>query len=71
MFDPIEKLKEHLRHASVSTDSAFKEGMNGSRDFLAGLFGEMGLNVEIVDTDLHPIVLAKREGDARWPHVII
>ncbi|MGK0238086.1 MAG: acetylornithine deacetylase/succinyl-diaminopimelate desuccinylase-like protein [Candidatus Pelagisphaera sp.] len=71
MFDPIEKLKEHLRHASVSTDSAFKEGMDGSRDFLESLFGEMGLKVEIVDTDLHPIVLAKREGDPSWPHVII
>ncbi len=71
MFDPIEKLKEHLRHASVSTDSDFKEGMAGSRSFLSTLFSEMGLSVEIVDTDLHPIVLAKREGDSAWPHVIV
>ena len=71
MFDPIEKLKEHLRHASVSTDSAFKEGMEGSRDFLHGLFSEMGLSVEIVDTELHPIIVAKRGGEASWPHVII
>jgi len=71
MFDPIEKLKEHLRHPSVSTDSTFKTGMAGSRDFLTGLFKEMGLSVEVVDTDLHPLVLAKREGDPRWPHVLI
>ena len=71
MFDPVEKLKEHLRHASVSTDSAFKEGMDGSRAFLANLFTEMGLSVEIVDTELHPIVLARREGDSSWPHVVI
>ena len=71
MFDPIDKLKEHLRHASVSTDSAFKEGMEGSRRFLESLFGEMGLSVEVVDTDLHPIVLAKREGSPDWPHVLI
>ncbi|OUW18354.1 MAG: peptidase M20 [Opitutales bacterium TMED158] len=71
MFDPVEKLKEHLRHASVSTDSAFKAGMDGSREFLADLFSKMGLSVEIVNTDLHPIVLAKRTGEAHWPHVII
>ena len=71
MFDPIEKLKEHLRHASVSTDSQFKEGMAASQNFLTGLFSEMGLSVEVVDTDLHPIVLAKREGDLSWPHILI
>lgn len=71
MFDPIEKLKEHLRHASVSTDSQFKEGMAASQKFLASLFSEMGLSVEVVDTDMHPIVLAKREGDLSWPHILI
>lgn len=71
MFDPIEKLKEHLRNASVSTDSAFKSGMDGSREFLRDLFTEMGMSVEIVDTDLHPIVLARRQGDPSWPHVVI
>ncbi len=71
MFDPIKKLKEHLRFASVSTDSQFKEGMAGSQKFLAGLFSEMGLSVEVVDTDMHPIVLAKREGDLNWPHILI
>lgn len=71
MFDPIEKLKEHLRHASVSTDSKFKEGMAGSRSFLTSLFTEMGLGVEVVDTKLHPIILAKREGNPDWPHVLI
>tara|TARA_B100000212_G_scaffold339883_2_gene319209 strand:+ start:16194 stop:17564 length:1371 start_codon:yes stop_codon:yes gene_type:complete len=71
MFDPIKKLKEHLRFASVSTDSQFKEGMAASQKFLAGLFSEMGLSVEVVDTDMHPIVLAKREGDLNWPHILI
>jgi len=71
MFDPVAKLKEYIRFPSVSTDSSFKEGMGQTRDFISGLFGEMGLDVEIVDTDLHPIVLAKREGDPSWPHVVI
>lgn len=71
MFDPVEKLKAFVRHASISTDPKAKAGMQGARDFLAGLLGEIGLKVEIADTPLHPIVLARREGPAEWPHVII
>ena len=67
MFDPVEKLKEHLRFPSVSTDSKFKEGMDGSRRFLEGLFTSMGLGVETVNTPMHPIVLARREGDRSGP----
>jgi len=71
MFDPVEKLKDHLRCPSVSTDSKFKEGMEGSRRFLESLFSDIGLSVEVVDTELHPIVLARREGNPEWPHVLI
>ncbi len=71
MFDPVEKLKEYIRCPSVSTDSNFKEGMAQTRDFISGLLDGMGLEVEIVDTPLHPIVIAKRTGSAEWPHVII
>ncbi|MEM9158689.1 MAG: M20/M25/M40 family metallo-hydrolase [Verrucomicrobiota bacterium] len=71
MFDPIEKLKEYIRCQSVSTDSNFKQGMADARDVAVGMFDEMGLSVEIVDTPLHPIVVAKRDGNEDWPHVII
>jgi len=71
MFDPIEKLKEFIRFPSVSTDPKFKEGMQGSLDFVAGLLGGMGFQVEVVKTDIHPIVLASRGGDPQWPHVVI
>jgi acetylornithine deacetylase/succinyl-diaminopimelate desuccinylase-like protein len=71
MFDPVEKLKEFVRYPSVSADPKFKDGMKGAREFVAGLLGEMGFAVEIVPTKLHPIILARREGDERWPHVII
>lgn len=71
MFDPIEAVKEFVRHPSVSTDAAFAEGMVGAREHVAGLLREMGLAVEIVDTPLHPVVLAKRRGDPSWPHVVI
>ena len=30
MFDPVEKLKEFVRHQSISTDSKFKAGMAGA-----------------------------------------
>jgi len=71
MFDPIEKLKEFIRHQSVSADSKFKDGMHGAQEFVSGLLGSMGFEVEVVRTDLHPIILAHRGGDESWPHVII
>ena len=71
MFDPVEKLKEFIRFPSVSTDSSFKEGMAGSQKFVSDLLGSMGFKVEVVKTDVHPIVLASRGGDPSWPHVVI
>ncbi len=71
MFDPVEKLKEFIRHPSVSADPAFQHGMNGARDFVVGLLGSIGFEVEVVHTKLHPVILARRGGDASWPHVII
>jgi acetylornithine deacetylase/succinyl-diaminopimelate desuccinylase-like protein len=71
MFDPVEKLKEFIRCQSISADSKFKDGMRGAQEFVSGLLGSMGFAVEVVKTDLHPIILAHRGGDAAWPHVII
>lgn len=71
MFDPVEKLKEFIRHPSVSTDSKQREGMRGAREFVSGLLGSLGFAVEVVPTDLHPIIFAQRGGDASWPHVVI
>ena len=71
MFDPVEKLKEWIRCQSVSTDSNYKEGMQASQKFVSDLLGSMGFKVEVVKTDIHPIVLASRGGDPAWPHVII
>jgi acetylornithine deacetylase/succinyl-diaminopimelate desuccinylase-like protein len=71
MFDPIEKLKEFIRHPSVSTDSKFAEGMKGAQKFVSELLSSMGFKVEVVKTEVHPIILASRGGDPSWPHVII
>src|SRR3954471_18063839 len=71
MFDPVEKLKEFIRQPSVSADSKFREGMRGAQEFVAALLGGMGFAVEVVKTELHPIILATRDGDKSWPHVVI
>lgn len=71
MFDPVEKLKEFVRHPSVSADPKFKAGMAGARDFVAGLLSSIGFAVEVVPTALHPIILAHRGGPEHWPLVMI
>jgi acetylornithine deacetylase/succinyl-diaminopimelate desuccinylase-like protein len=71
MFDPVEKLKEFIRHPSVSTDPKFRDGMRGAQGFVTGLLGSMGFAVEAVPTPVHPIIWAQRGGDPSWPHVII
>ena len=71
MFDPVEKLKEFIRHPSISTDSKALAGMKGAQEFVSDLLSSLGFKVEVVKTDLHPIILAERAGDPAWPHVII
>ncbi|HLP25081.1 MAG TPA: M20/M25/M40 family metallo-hydrolase, partial [Acidobacteriota bacterium] len=71
MFDPVEKLKEYVRHASVSADPKFKDGMVGAQEFLMSLFKEIGFSVEAVPTQLHPVIVAKRIVNTTSPHVII
>ncbi len=71
MFDPVEKLKEFIRQPSVSTDSKYRDGMKGAQEFVAGLLGSLGFSVEVVETELHPLILAERGGSPDWPHVLI
>lgn len=71
MFDPVEKLKEYVRHGSVSADPQFKAGMAGAQKFLTGILTEIGFKVELVPTALHPVLVAKRGDNPAWPHVII
>lgn len=70
-FDPVSKLKEYIRCQSVSTDSSYGDGMMACRDFVVGLLGGLGLEVEVVPTALHPVILATRKGDPSWPHVVV
>jgi acetylornithine deacetylase/succinyl-diaminopimelate desuccinylase-like protein len=71
MLNPIETLKEYIRFPSVSTDPAYAEGMRGAREFATGLLKDLGFKVEVVETDLHPVLLAERIGSPDWPHIAI
>lgn len=71
MFDPVEKLKEFIRQPSVSADSKCRAGMQGAQEFVSQLLSSLGFSVEVVSTDLHPIIFAQRGGDRSWPHVVI
>ena len=76
MFDPVEKLKEFIRCASISTDSTAKAGMKAARELVVDLLKSSGFEVEVVTipSGLHPVIYAHRASRARngkWPHVII
>ena len=71
MFDPLEAIKAYVRYPSVSTDPKYKDGMDGARNYIANLLKGIGFSIEIIETPLHPIVLAERSGDPSWPHIII
>lgn len=71
MFDPVEVIKSLVSQPSVSTDPSYEAGMEGTRAILIKLFEDMKLEVEVISTERHPVVLAKRRGPEEWPHVII
>jgi len=70
-MDLVRELIEYVSHASVSTDPAFKAGMDGARAHICGLLKSAGLEVEVVPTPLHPVVLARRRGPDEWPHIVL
>lgn len=71
MFDPVEAIEAFVRQPSVSTDPSYHKGMDGARQYISNLLADIGFAVEIVETPLHPVILAKRSGEPTWPHVII
>ncbi|MGE9292057.1 MAG: M20/M25/M40 family metallo-hydrolase [Puniceicoccales bacterium] len=71
-IDPIPFLSKYASFPSVSTDSAYAEGMKGAREYIKNALTELGFAVEEVATPKHPIVLAERGPDREdVPHVII
>jgi acetylornithine deacetylase/succinyl-diaminopimelate desuccinylase-like protein len=55
----IERLCEYLRMESVGTDSAYDDQTRAAAKWAANQLADCGLAVDIVQTDGHPVVLAK------------
>ncbi|MFP6886723.1 MAG: M20/M25/M40 family metallo-hydrolase, partial [Opitutales bacterium] len=70
LSDPVGTLREYVSHASVSADPAFAEGVASARAFIVARLEELGFEVDIVETPIHPVVLGTR-GDPSWPHLVI
>jgi acetylornithine deacetylase/succinyl-diaminopimelate desuccinylase-like protein len=72
MFDSEKAIAEFVKFPSVSADPSQKAGMDGAANYLSTLLREkLGCAVEIVQTPGHPVVLGRRRGDPKWPHVVI
>ncbi len=71
MFNFVDTLKQLVECPSVSTDPKFKDGMTGAAFLFCDLFRQIGMEVELVKTPLHPIIVAERKGPKAWPHVVI
>jgi len=68
--DPLQALKDYVAYPSVSADSAFSSGVAGARDFACSQLQDLGFSVDLVDTPIHPIIVATR-GDPAWPGIVI
>ncbi len=67
---PSDALMEYVRHASVSADSAFSEGVAGARSFACSRLDELGFDIDLIETPINPVILATR-GDPSWPKLVI
>jgi acetylornithine deacetylase/succinyl-diaminopimelate desuccinylase-like protein len=68
--NPVEALKRYVAHPSVSADSSFTSGVSGARDCACSMLRELGFTVDLVDTPIHPIIVATR-GEPSWPGIVI
>ena len=71
--DPVALLEQFIGHASVSTDPNAHAHMVASREFAVDLLDKLGFATDLVETPLHPVIVAQRgqhlpEGT---PHIVI
>ena len=67
---PVDALREYVRQPSVSADPNFNAGVKGAREFAQARLEELGFEVNLISTPIHPIILATR-GDPSWPRLVI
>jgi len=61
MDEPLSKLVEFLKFPSVSTDSAYAEGVKQCAGWLVDLLKSIGLEAQLHPTPGHPIVVARNK----------
>jgi acetylornithine deacetylase/succinyl-diaminopimelate desuccinylase-like protein len=61
MTAELERLFEHLRFSSISTDSTHADDVRANAEWLKGQFEGIGLATELHETPKHPIVIARNE----------
>ena len=71
MTSELERLFEHLRFPSISTDSRHVEDVRANADWLKGQFELMGLQTELHETPGHPVIVARNERVEGRPTVLI
>jgi len=70
-LNALETLKKLVSFPSVSTDPNYKSALLQTKDFLCETLRTMGFDVEAVETELHPIVIAERKVNGDAPTVVI
>ncbi|MEM8665487.1 MAG: M20/M25/M40 family metallo-hydrolase, partial [Pseudomonadota bacterium] len=67
----LERLFALLRIPSISTDPAYTADCRRAADWLVSELSAMGFAAETRDTEGHPMVLAKADGPAGKPHILL
>jgi len=70
-FNALAALQAYIRFPSISTDSSYREGMDGARTYIASLLADLGFSVETVATEGHPILYAERLVGESCPHIVL
>ncbi len=71
ILDSLTVLEDLVRFPSVSADSAYKQGLSDTRDYLESQLQKIGFDVEVIKTPGHPIILAERLVTPKAPKVVI
>ncbi|MEN8772415.1 MAG: dipeptidase [Akkermansiaceae bacterium] len=71
MTSELERLFEHLRFPSISTDSRHVGDVRANADWLKGQFELMGLQTELHETPGNPVIVARNERTEGRPTVLI
>ncbi len=71
MSSELDRLFEHLRFASISTDSRHADDVRANAQWLVGQFEGMGLETKLHETPGFPVVVARNEHVEGRPTVLV